>query len=247
MRLLPRSPLLSRLPHVLAALLAVTLPVAVAQRFSVLPVVLDVNPERSLTTQTTFTNLDRVPMSFTVEVFEWTSQDGQDVLTPTPDVLVNPASFTLAPEGKQVIRLGVRRKPGERELTYRVFIRQAPPAGDAAAPQASGTNVTVLLNLSLPVYIAAPSAAPQVSYAVRRDGNDLALSVTNAGTRHLTYRDLVVRAGERAVRVDSKAVLAGGSFLLPLTGWGDWTGELTVTYRTASDEEVVTRVPVPPR
>lgn len=233
-----------RLRHLLAAaLLALALPGAGAQRFSVLPVVLDVNPERSLTTQTTFTNLDRLPMSFTVEVFEWTSRGGQDVLTPTSDVLVNPASFTLAPDGKQVIRVGVRRKPGDRELTYRVFIRQTPPETAAG----SGTNVTVLLNLSLPVYIASPSAAPKVGYGVRRSGDDLALLVTNDGTRHLTYRDLVVRAGERVVRVESKAVLAGGTFELPLPGWGDLAGELSVTYRDASDKEVAARVPVPPR
>ncbi|WP_216320928.1 fimbrial biogenesis chaperone [Deinococcus aestuarii] len=244
---MPRIRLPLRLPHLLAtALLALALPGAGAQRFSVLPVVLDVNPERSLTTQTTFTNLDRLPMSFSVEVFEWTSEGGQDVLTPTSDVLVNPASFTLAPNGKQVIRVGVRRKPGDRELTYRVFIRQAPPAQTAAA-EGSGTNVTVLLNLSLPVYIAFPSAAPKVGYGVRRSGNDLSLLVTNDGTRHLTYRDLIVRAGERTVRVESKAVLAGGTFELPLPGWGDWAGELSVTYRDASDQEVAARVAVPPR
>jgi len=40
------------------------------------------------------------PMSMQLEVMNWSQQDGNDVFTPTRELLVNPPIFTVPPENR---------------------------------------------------------------------------------------------------------------------------------------------------
>lgn len=200
-----------------------------AAGFSLAPTVLEIDPDRRMTVETRLTNIENAPLTFTVEVMRWENVNGQDVYTPTRDVLVNPARFTLAPLGKQVIRVGLQKRVGAAELTYRVFLRQQ-PSGAGAAPQpaapsstpadGSAANIQTLLNISLPVYAAPASAAPKLVYTPAVKGTDLELGIQNAGNRHFTFRQLsIVSDTGQTFTLASKAVLPGSAVTLRLPGF----------------------------
>ena len=143
--------------------LLLALGAAAAQGFSVSPTAFNLNPERTNTAQVRFENPSGGTMSFQVEVRRWGTQGGEHVYEPTRDVIVNPASFTLKRGEGQVIRLGLLKKAGADELTYRVFVQQVPnsdtPSESSGTPDAQ-MNVRQLVQLSLPVYVTRRAARP---------------------------------------------------------------------------------------
>ena len=202
--------------------------VAEAFNFSLSPTVLEIDPARRTTAETRLVNVENVPLTFSAEVMKWENLNGQDVYTPTRDVLVNPTRFTLTPLGKQVIRVGLLKKVEGQELTYRLFLRQQPDAapGSDAASGADGdgaaASMKTLLNISLPIYGAPASAAPKLQYTATPQGQDMQLNVQDVGNRHFTYRQLsIVSDTGKTFTLVSKAVLAGSSLELTLPGFAD--------------------------
>src|SRR4051812_46070459 len=64
-----------------------------------------------------------------LEVVNWAQEDGKDVYTPTKELLATPPIFTVPPGGSQVVRVGLRRATdSQRELAYRLFLQEVPPA-----------------------------------------------------------------------------------------------------------------------
>jgi len=165
---------------------------AAAQAFVVSPTAYNINPVTSNTSQVRFENQGTQPMRFRVEVMRWSTENGAYVYTPTRDVIVNPPEFDLAPGAAQVIRIGVLKKVGGDELTYRVFIRQEPTSGLTPATSDSKDVQIALNNLStvtLPVYLTPPASAPDVhAHVTGSAAAGLTLQLANAGNRHLTYQ-----------------------------------------------------------
>lgn len=245
--------MLRRLALCSGALLALgtATPQATALSFSLSPTTLQLDPARRLTTFTTFRNLDRTPVEFTVEVVRWSQVDGKDVLEPTDEVVVNPVRFTLKPGGSQIIRLGVRKKPDRPEMTYRLLVRQQRPTTDVPtttpAPGTSRVNIIRLLNLSLPVSVASAESRPDMRYSLQRQDQNLVLQLSNAGSRHEALRSLTVEGGGRTMKVDNKAVLAGSTVSVVLPGWGTAMGPLHLSFtdHLGKGQRVSAQVPSP--
>ena len=74
------------------------------------------------------------------EVMLWEQVDGEDRLTPTRDLLVSPAVFTLPPNGSQLVRVALRSLPADvtRELSYRLILQEVP---QPASPDFAGLQV----------------------------------------------------------------------------------------------------------
>jgi fimbrial chaperone protein len=113
----------------------------------------------------------------------WEQQDGIDKLTPTQDLLVSPAVFTLPTKGSQLVRVALRRDADpKRELSYRLLLQEVP---QTAKPDFTG--LTVALQISLPVWVAARGAGAQAdvhwSAAPTPDGL-LAVTARNDGNAH---------------------------------------------------------------
>ena len=122
------------------------------------------------------------PVVVQLEAFDWSQQDGQDVYTATKEILATPPIFTIPPGGSQVVRVGLRRAPdGQRELTYRLYLQEVPPA----KPDTQGLRV--VLRMGVPVFVTpAVPAAPALRWrAARTAGNTLKLSLTNSGNAHI--------------------------------------------------------------
>ena len=77
------------------------------------------------------------PVSMQLEVLNWSKEDGEDVFTPTRELIVNPPIFTIPAGSSQLLRVGLRSTPdAQRELTYRIFVQELPPP---PSPDFNGT------------------------------------------------------------------------------------------------------------
>ena len=183
------------------------------------PTAYNINPANSNTAQVRFENRGGDSVQFRVEVMQWTQVNGQNVYSPTRDVVANPTTFTLAPQQSQVVRVGVLKRVGNNELTYRVFVTQVPPPVAAATPT-NPTDVQIKLNqvirVSLPVYVTPAASTPRLSYAAKTGPNGLNLEITNAGNRHLTLRQVSVEVAGKKVALGSLGVLGNSMLAVPL-------------------------------
>jgi fimbrial chaperone protein len=173
----------SHLLGILAAAAAFGLPPlpAHAGTFSISPL----RVELSAAAQTgvlTIRNQEGTPVLVQADARLWEQVEGEERLSPTRDVLVSPAVFTIPANGSQIVRVALRRPPdAERELSYRLILTEVP---QQASPDFTGLSVA--LRLSLPVFVApSATAQPQLDWSATRgtDGR-LALAARNSGTAH---------------------------------------------------------------
>lgn len=170
--------------------------VAGAADLTVLPVGLNLGPGQDRAA-ITVTNRGDEAVVMQVDPVVWTQSDDGDHYAPSGDLLVNPSVFVVAPRRAQVLRVGLRRPPaGEREVAYRLLLREVPPPGAAGTEPG---RVRVLLQLRLPVYVAPAKAVRSQQWrATRTADGAVAVDVTNDGTVHLVVSELKLRAGTTA-------------------------------------------------
>jgi fimbrial chaperone protein len=117
-----------------------------------------------------------------LEVVSWSQQDGKDVYTSTKEILATPPIFTVQAGGSQVVRVGMRRPADlQRELTYRLFLQEVPPA------KSDVQGLRVVLRMGIPVFIIpAAAAAPLLRWqASRTPEGALKVNLTNNGNAHI--------------------------------------------------------------
>lgn len=210
---------------------------AQAGSLSVMPVVVALSGHK-VREAITVTNQGGERVTTHVDVVSWTQSDGKDVFAPTTDVLLNPVVFTLEPGQAQVLRLGWRgQAPLDAERSYRILLREVPPAVPAQRP--SGTlpaQVRVLLELRIPIYVAPRQMVQRPEWQTRRvDGDTLEVRFRNQGNVHTVVHDLQLASGSGAplgAPLDvHAAVLAGQErhWTLPLPK--DDAADLTVDVR----------------
>jgi fimbrial chaperone protein len=155
------------------------------------------------------------PAVVQLEVVGWSQLEGGDAYAPTADVLATPPIFTIAPGATQLVRVGLRRVPdGQRELTYRLHLQEVPPP-----PKPGFRGLAMALRVSLPVFVAAPAAAPVMHWqATRNAQGDVNVRLANDGNAHVQVGSLQLSAPGGtglASRKVAAYVLAGQS--------RDWT------------------------
>ena len=124
-----------------------------------------------------------------LETSSWTQHDGQDALASTTEVLATPPIITVPPGESRIIRVGLRRPADpQRELTYRLFLREVPP------PQPIAQGLRVALLLSIPVFVTPPHlAGPQVQWhAMRMQDGNLRIQARNTGLSHVQLGELQI-------------------------------------------------------
>lgn len=150
------------------------------------------------------------------DVFSW-SQDAnaEDALVLSEDMILSPPILKLAPQSRQVVRLALLRAPDpERQLTYRLILREIPEALGAPPP---GVSVPVALALSMPVFITPAPAKRDLSCSVMRLKKEpgqkvesVGIYCLNHGTAYAQVREMTVSQGKQVV-----ARFDGGSYVLP--------------------------------
>jgi fimbrial chaperone protein len=134
-------------------------------------------------------NPESSPILVQAQGFLWSQEDGNDTLGPTEDLIVVPPVMTLAPNGEQIIRIGFRDPPAaHQELSYRVLISEVP---DRSAPT---QGVSLLVQLSLPIFFTPPGAAAEPEWAAVDIGSGQELRVTceNSGSAHIRVTGLAI-------------------------------------------------------
>ncbi len=114
------------------ALFAVTLALApglvMASSFGVTPLRLDIGP-KAKSGSFTVSNQDKTAITFQVSVKKWTQEPGgKDVYADSKELVVFPQQLEIAPGQKKIVRVGFEGTPPKREVAYRVFIEELPPA-----------------------------------------------------------------------------------------------------------------------
>jgi len=191
----------------LAALLALS--PAHAGTFTISPLRVDFAESTSMAVLTV-RNEDTKPVVVQTQGLAWSQEGGQDALTPSRDLLVSPAVFTLPAGGSQLVRVALRRKVDPaRELSYRLLLQEVP---QSASPDFNGLQI--VLRLSVPVFVEplAPST-PQVAWTATRGADgQLALSARNDGSAHARILGFSVKTADGASTVLDQPGLA---YVLP--------------------------------
>ena len=87
--------------------------------------------QRSATVVMEATDLTE-PKSFEMSAYKWSQNaQGEDVLEPEQDILINPKNFVLQPNAQQVIRVGFSRPLSKEEMaqekTWRIVFKEIAP------------------------------------------------------------------------------------------------------------------------
>jgi len=164
--------------------------------------------------------------------FLWTQKNGKDQLTATRDLIVVPPVFTLQPNGEQVVRVGFRRPPkAGSELSYRVILSQVPDETNRVR------GVSVVLHLSLPVFVTPRSAVAKTEWSAEALGQrELRIRLQNSGLAHVRITRIRVLSpvqGDEplAERAAIAYALAGAT--------GEWTITLN---RPLSSDNIILKV-----
>jgi len=173
-------------------------PSAFAARVSLTPTTLLGEPTTKAHA-VTLVNPDDLPVSYQVKAYQWTQQDGKDLLMETSDVLAAPSIVELPPKGRRVVR--VVRVSGQGAVGYyRVIFQQLPkPRSDTG----TGANVSLLVNHSIPLGFEAAQPDVRLSVSLSPDGSGYRL--TNTGTT--------------AARVTTIGPASGASWREGALGW----------------------------
>lgn len=183
------------------------------------PTLLTINPTRGLTSSMSVQNRDTVPVEFTAEVMRWTQQGGKDVLELTPEALVNPPRFVLAPGQTQTVRVGLRARGSLPQSTYRVVLTGTPgAAGAGPAVDAAAIHGTIATRyaFSLPLFVTAPGAVAHLRPHLEQTAVGLTLHWTNDGTAAASIKNSSLLYGDKTVAIGGTYVLAGSTVIVPL-------------------------------
>lgn len=129
----------------------------------------------------TMQNLGETPVYGQVRIYQWEQKEGDDVLTPTADVVASPPIIQIGPKSSQMIRL-IRRSEQlpAGELTYRILIDEIPKDDGPAS------GVDIRLRYSVPLFVLPADeqrAAPVLAWAVYKKDGFWMLRVHNSGNQ----------------------------------------------------------------
>jgi fimbrial chaperone protein len=198
---------MTRLGSLVALALAVPL-LARAGSFEVNPVGLTLSSTRS-TGVVTVTNASDSLTVVQLNVVTWAKERGEDVYTPSRNLLATPPIFTLPAGGQQTVRLGLMSKPDASvETAYRLFLQEVPP------PNESGVQgLKVLLRVGIPIFVEPKVAgtAPELQWSARRlSATEMSVEAVNVGSAHVQIERLKL-----SINADIKSQTEPLGYILP--------------------------------
>lgn len=203
------------------------------------PTQLTINPTRGLTSATSVQNRDTIPVEFTAQVMSWTQQDGKDILELTPEALVNPPRFVLAPGQTQTVRVGLRARGSLPQATYRVVLTGTPALSSSAPPATAAVSATITTRyaFNLPLFVTAPGAVARLRPHLEQTPAGLTLHWTNDGTAAASIRNSSLIYGDKKIAPGGSYVLAGSTVVLPLSLLSYPPEGLSITYTDQGREK----------
>jgi fimbrial chaperone protein len=156
----------------------------------------------------TVSNTGSASMVVQIETMQWSQAEGREILDLSTAMLANPSTFTLPANGKQVVKVNLKRPPDQRkELTYRIVLREVPPPDRADEPRLPP-------KASMPAFISpnGANAAPALQWRAMRVNDGIRLVAYNTGNAHVQMGPIDVA---HAASGKPLATYATDEYLLP--------------------------------
>jgi fimbrial chaperone protein len=123
-----------------------------------------------------------------LQPMDWTQKGNANALAESGTLIASPPFLRIAPGERQIVRV-LADDTKQPEADYRLVVSELP---DRANPDAA---VNVLLQFSVPVFVASTSARPDVHWSVAAHGGALDLSLRNSGASALKVTAISVAQG----------------------------------------------------
>lgn len=174
----------------MALMMSACTTVASASGLKIAPIIVQLDEQNSVRT-VRIENEGDISTRIQLRVFEWGHAHGQETLTPTRDVLVNPGMFEIAPNSAQTIRIGRVIGIGPVERSYRLLIDEIPPP-----ERDNRQQVKVLLRISTPIFVSPTDAKADLHWELlAKDSRQLIVSVQNKGAAHSKITSIYLGSG----------------------------------------------------
>lgn len=211
---------------------ALLLFVVAVQAVTISPVVVELSPSRRIVT-ITFTNQGDQPLRYQTQALAWSQVDGVDRREPSDELIVAPPIADIAPGGRQLFRVTLRRPPTGHEQAYRLIFEDV-TATSVAAPATDEVAIRFRVNHDLPVFVAAagkPQALLQLGPCLDKPvGTITCVRLSNQGKRYAQVKSLTLERGTwRKEMPLSERVLAGAWKQWELEVPGGTSGILRIT------------------
>ena len=165
---------------------------------------------RTTTAILTITNESEKDLTLQLKTFTWQQDEaGEDVYSPTEDIIFFPKIFKIEKAADKLIRLWSKIPHGSDEKTYRLFLEEIPES-----QAANGASVRILMRVGVPIFISPlqESAKGVITKAVLQSGN-LSLSIKNEGNSHFIIQKITVK-GTNDAGIELFNIETGGGYLL---------------------------------
>lgn len=183
------------------------LPNAWGASFSVDPVIAHITGQQRITSFNV-KNRSSVPTAIELQIFRWEQVNGEEKLTPAPEMLVTPTIFKVPGDASQIIRVGKRQAVlNEKEQAYRLILKEIP-----APPKPGFQGLNVLLKISLPIFASKTIVSPALQWRAKvSDHGKLQLDIHNTGLGHTKILQVHLENGNQTPQtIKRQAYLLAG-------------------------------------
>lgn len=154
-------------------------------------------------------NKDDRPIRFQLTLVEWTQDaKGEDIYTPSNDLIYFPRQLTVKPGDRGIVRVGPKDIPKGTEKTYRLRVEELPEP----LPENAGTVVNLTITFAMPVFLGKPDMRPRASIAsLGMQESKLVATVQNIGISHFRIESLEVKGADGFTQNVAGWYLLGGA------------------------------------
>jgi len=164
--------------------------------------------QRSTTVTIESTGLDKAKI-YELSAVKWSQNEkSEDVLEEDSNILFNPKTFELKPDGKQLIRVGFSQPVSNMDLraekTWRILFKEM-------TPMSKDESVNVLFNFSLPLFVGKQEKT-NLNVGLNYINNELEINVVNLAKSHVKIVDVIVldQENKELVKKDVNKYLLDG-------------------------------------
>jgi fimbrial chaperone protein len=131
---------------------------------------------------------------YQLETVAWTQANGEDIYTPTRELIAVPPVFQLEAGKKQIVRVGLQTGRGAREMAFRLFIEEVPISPESQTETVP--SVQTVLRVGVPVFVSPSERAdtPRLAWTVERSAaGATAFVVENPTNVHVQLEQVTLR------------------------------------------------------
>lgn len=180
---------------VLAGALAASAALCFGANIQITPVVHEIVAPRQAISMSV-ANQGGGPATLQVRAFHWTQEDGQEQLTPAPEVILSPAIFNVEAGRTQVVRALFSSEPAAQEKSYRLLVDELPDAS-------SIVPVRFALRVSMPVFRVSAGQAPAALVWRLEARSHRLIAMNNGGTRERLHDMVLTSSRGEQVKPES--------------------------------------------